>query len=64
MHGYLTELLTNYDIKLLWFDYDGFPNPSFPEETATLVRKLKPGIILSNRLEPLHPDESHGRIGK
>lgn len=64
MHGYLTELLTNYDIKLLWFDYDGFPNPSFPEETATLVRKLKPGIILSNRLEPLHPDESHGMIGK
>ena len=64
MHGYLTELLTNYDIKLLWFDYDGLPNPSFPEETATLVRKLKPGIILSNRLEPLHPDESHGRIGK
>ncbi len=64
MHGYLTELLTNYDIKLLWFDYDGFPNPSLPEETATLVRKLKPGIILSNRLEPLHPDESHGMIGQ
>ena len=64
MHGYLTELLTNYDIKLLWFDYDGYPNPSFPEETATLVRKLKPGIILCNRLEPLHPDESHGRLGK
>jgi len=64
MHGYLTELLTNYEIKLLWFDYDGFPNPSFPEETATLVRKLKPGIIINNRLEPLHPDESHGRIGK
>jgi alpha-L-fucosidase len=64
MHAYLTELLTNYDIKLLWFDYDGFPNPSLPEETATLVRKLKHGIILSNRLEPLHPDESHGRIGK
>jgi len=64
MHGYLTEILTNYDIKLLWFDYDGFPNPSFPEETATLVRKLKPGIIISNRLEPLHPDESHGRLGK
>lgn len=64
MHSYLTEVLTNYDIKLLWFDYDGFPNPSFPEETATLVRKLKPGIILSNRLEPLHPDESHGLIGK
>lgn len=64
MHGYLTELLTNYDIKLLWFDYDGFPNPSLPEETATLVRKLKPGIIINNRLEPLHPDESHGMIGK
>ncbi|HLP15675.1 MAG TPA: alpha-L-fucosidase [Bacteroidota bacterium] len=64
MHGYLTELLTRYDIKLLWFDYDGYPNPSFPEETATLVRKLKPGIILSNRLEPLHPDESHGRLGQ
>jgi alpha-L-fucosidase len=64
MHGYLTEILTNYDIKLLWFDYDGFPNPSYPEETANLVRKLKPGIILSNRLEPLHPDESSGRVGK
>ena len=65
MHAQITELLTNYGrIPLVWIDFDGFPNPSRPEETATLMRKLQPGVILTNRLEALHPDESHGRIGR
>jgi alpha-L-fucosidase len=64
MHAQLTDLLTKYGrIPLIWFDYDGHPNPSRPEETATLVRKLQPGVILTNRLEAMHPDESHGRMG-
>ena len=27
-----------------------------------LVRKLQPGVILTNRLEAMTPDESHGRL--
>jgi alpha-L-fucosidase len=64
MHAQITELLTNYGrIPLVWIDFDGFPNPSIPEDTATLIRKLQPGALITNRLEALHPDESHGRIG-
>jgi alpha-L-fucosidase len=65
MHAQLTELLTNYGtIPLVWIDYDGFPCPSVPEATATLIRRLQPGAIINNRLEALHPDESHGRVGR
>jgi len=65
MHAQITELLTQYGrIPLVWIDFDGFPNPSIPQETATLMRKLQPGVIITNRLEALHPDESHGRVGK
>lgn len=64
MHAQITELLTKYGrIPLIWFDFDGYPNPSDPKETASLVRKLQPGIIMTNRLEALHSDESHGRMG-
>lgn len=65
MHAQLTELLTNYGrIPLVWIDFDGYPCPSIPAETATLIRRLQPGVVLNNRLEPLHPDESHGLIGR
>ena len=65
MHAQLSELLTNYGrIPLVWIDFDGYPCPSVPEETATLIRRLQPGVIINNRLEPLHPDESHGRVGR
>jgi alpha-L-fucosidase len=65
MHAQLTELLTRYGrIPLVWIDYDGYPCPSMPEETAALIRRLQPGVIINNRLEPLHPDESHGRLGR
>jgi alpha-L-fucosidase len=64
MHAQLTELLTRYGkISLVWIDFDGRPNPSHPRETATLLRTLQPGVILTNRLEALHTDESHGRVG-
>lgn len=64
MHAQLTELLSNYGkIPLVWFDFDGLPNPSHPRDTATLLRTLQPGILLTNRLEALHTDESHGRVG-
>ena len=65
MHAQITELLTNYGrIPLVWIDFDGYPCPSFPAETAALIRRLQPGVILNNRLEPLHPDESHGLVGR
>jgi alpha-L-fucosidase len=64
MHEQIKELLTNYGkIPLVWIDFDGFPNPAHPRESATLMRKLQPGIIITNRLEAMTPDESHGRIG-
>lgn len=64
MHEQITELLTQYGkIPLVWIDFDGQPIPSMPSETATLMRKLQPGIIITNRLEAMTPDESHGRIG-
>jgi alpha-L-fucosidase len=65
MHTQITELLTGYGkIPLVWIDFDGIPNPSSPKETATLIRKLQPGALITNRLESLHPDESHGRVGQ
>ncbi len=64
MHNQLTELLTRYGrIPLVWIDFDGWPNPSPPAETAALIRRLQPGVLLTNRLEALHSDESHGRLG-
>ncbi len=65
MHAQLTELLTRYGkIPLVWIDFDGRPNPSHPRDTATLLRTLQPGVLLTNRLEALHTDESHGRVGR
>ncbi|MBI5692088.1 MAG: alpha-L-fucosidase [Verrucomicrobia bacterium] len=65
MHAQLTELLTRYGrIPLVWIDFDGWPCPSRPEDTATLIRRLQPDVILNNRLLPLHPDESHGVVGR
>lgn len=64
MHAQLTELLTRHGkIPLVWFDFDGRTNPSVPAETAALVRRLQPGVLLTNRLDALHPDESHARLG-
>jgi alpha-L-fucosidase len=64
MHAQLTELLTRQGrVPLLWFDFDGRTNPSVPAETAALARHLQPGILLTNRLDALHPDESHARLG-
>jgi alpha-L-fucosidase len=65
MHAQITELLSNYGrIPLMWIDFDGWPCPSVPAETAALIRRLQPGVIINNRLEPLHPDESHGLVGR
>lgn len=61
----LTELLTNYGkISLLWIDYDGWPCPTNPKNVYDLAHRLQPGIILDNRLEAFHPDESHSQPGR
>ena len=61
----LTELLTNYGkIPLLWIDYEGMPSPIQPKLVYELANKLQPGIIINNRLDVLHTDESHSYIGK
>jgi Alpha-L-fucosidase len=58
------ELLTNYGkIDLLWIDYEGGPSPLKPHLIYELANKLQPGIIVNNRLDVLHTDESHSFIG-
>jgi len=58
------ELLTNYGkIDLLWIDYEGAPSPVKPKLIYDLANKLQPGIIVNNRLDVLHTDESHSLIG-
>lgn len=58
------ELLTNYGkISVLWIDYEGAPSPTHPKPVYELARRLQPGIIINNRLEPFSPDESHARVG-
>lgn len=60
----LTELLTNYGkISLLWTDYDGFAPPVIASKVYQLANKLQPGIIVNNRLDVFHTDESHSYIG-
>ena len=60
----LTELLTNYGkISLLWTDYDGFAPPTTASKVYELANKLQPGIIVNNRLDVFHTDESHAFIG-
>jgi alpha-L-fucosidase len=63
MNAQITELLTKYGkIPLVWFDYDGFPAPCDPAATAALCRKLAPGVLLTNRLDVIDTDESHGAV--
>jgi len=51
MRGHLRELLGNYGrIDLLWFDYDGGPNPWDQANTYALVRSMQPGIVMDERL--------------
>lgn len=60
----LRELLTNYGkIDLLWIDYEGGPSPVKPDLIYKLANELQPGIIVNNRLDVLHTDESHSMIG-
>lgn len=58
------ELFTNYGkIDLLWIDYEGGASPVKPRLIYELVNKLQPGVIVNNRLDVLHTDESHSFIG-
>ena len=58
------ELLTNYGkISLLWIDYEGSPSPVDPKVIYTLAKRLQPGIIVNNRLDVFHTDESHSYVG-
>ena len=60
----IRELLSNYGkIDLLWIDYEGMPSPVKPSLIYALANKLQPGIIVNNRLDVLHTDESHSFIG-
>jgi alpha-L-fucosidase len=52
MQAELRELLTNYGkIDLLWFDCDGGTVPWDQVGTYALVKKLQPGIVITNRLD-------------
>lgn len=59
MKTQLKEILTNYGkIDLLWFDYEGYPCPTGPQEIFDYVRELDPDIIINNRLYSLCAHES------
>lgn len=59
MKTQLKEILTNYGkIDLLWFDYEGYPCPTSPQEIFDYVRELDPDIIINNRLYSLCAHES------
>lgn len=59
MKTQLKEILTNYGkIDLLWFDYEGYPCPTDPQEIFDYVRGLDPDIIINNRLYSLSGHES------
>lgn len=60
----ITELLTNYGkISLIWADFDGWAPPTSARKFYQLAQTLQPGIIINNRLDAYHSDESHSRIG-
>nr|AIC77301.1 alpha-L-fucosidase [uncultured bacterium] len=72
MRNQVTELLTNYgDIDIIWFDfsypgrdYNGLPgkgrNEWESEKLYALVRRLRPHIIIDNRLDlPAHLADVH-----
>lgn len=61
MQAEIAELLTNYGkIDILWFDCDGGSYPWDQETTYSLVRRLQPGIVIDNRLDP---GDAHSHIG-
>ncbi len=50
----LTEILTNYgDISVLWFDgeWESTWNHKYATELYTYLRKLKPDLIINNRID-------------
>ncbi len=52
MQGEIRELLSNYGpIDVLWFDWDGGKPMYDQPSTYSLVKKLQPKIILTNRLD-------------
>ncbi|HTR42798.1 MAG TPA: alpha-L-fucosidase [Pseudomonadales bacterium] len=54
----ISELLSNYgEISVLWFDCDGRPAIWDPTNTYALVRRLRPQILIDNRLEMSTHDE-------
>ncbi|MEY4886243.1 MAG: hypothetical protein RL151_1552, partial [Bacteroidota bacterium] len=64
MQEQVRELLTNYGkIDLMWFDFEGGPIPGDPAPMYKMVKQLQPGIIVNNRLDVVHTDESHGYVG-
>jgi alpha-L-fucosidase len=60
MRGELGEILSRYgNIDLLWFDYDGGEPVYDQASTYALVRRLRPEIIINNRLDlSTEPNES------
>jgi alpha-L-fucosidase len=52
------ELITNYDIDLLWFDAIEMKSPSQIERTYNAIRELSPDTIINSRIwSPRFPEE-------
>jgi len=58
MQAEIAELLTNYGkIDVLWFDLDGNSRPWDQANTYTLVHRLQPDILISDRLGAPEPGD-------
>jgi len=53
MKPQLRELVNNYDPAVLWFDGDWIPewNHKYGVDIYTMIRKMKPNIIINNRVD-------------
>ncbi len=65
MQAEIAELLTNYGkIDILWFDCDGRSAPWDQANTYSLVRRLQPNIMITERLDiGEHGGHNAGKIG-
>ncbi len=46
----IREILTQYDVKMLWFDVHGFCTPAQSQELLDLIEELSPGCLVNDRI--------------
>lgn len=46
----IREILTQYDVSMLWFDVHGFCTPAQSQELLDLIEELSPGCLVNDRI--------------